>query len=60
MCNDLQKICQTILDIEKKKKLKNSYIKTFERPKKIKESDNSLLKNYWNKTKYIWLNNREI
>ena len=27
---------------------------------KIKESDDSLIRNYWNKTKYIWLNNREI
>ena len=26
----------------------------------IKESYDSLLRNYWNKTKYIWLNNREI
>ena len=58
-CNGLQKICQTVSDIAKKQ-LKNSDIKTSERQKKIKESDNSLLRNYWNKTKYIWLNNRKI
>ena len=39
-------VCQTILDIAKKKKLKNSDIKTFERPKNIKELDGSLLRNY--------------
>ena len=43
-----------------KKKFKNSDIKTSERPKNIKESDDSLLGNYWNKTKYTWLNNKEI
>ena len=37
-----------------------SNIKISEIPKNIKESDDSLLRNYWNKTKYIWLNNREI
>ena len=56
MCNGLQKI---YLDTEKKK-LKNLNIKTSEKSKNIKESDDSLLRNYWNKTKYIWLNNREI
>ena len=45
---------------KKKKKLKNLDIKIFKRPKNIKELDDSLLRNYWNKTKYIWLNNREI
>ena len=35
-------------------------IKTFERPKNNNESNDSQLRNYWNKTKYIWLNNREI
>ena len=37
-----------------------SDVKTFERPKNIEESYDSQLRNYWNKTKYIWLNNREI
>ena len=45
---------------KKKKKLKNSNIKISKRPNYIKELDDSLLRNYWNKTKYIWLNNREI
>ena len=45
---------------KKKKKLKNSNIKTSERLKNIKESDDWLLRNYQNITKYIWLNNREI
>ena len=45
MCNDLQKICQIISDIAKKK-LKNSDIKTSERLKNIKESNDSLLRNY--------------
>ena len=45
MCNSLQKICQTISN-NAKKQLKNSNIKTSERPKNIKESDDSLLKNY--------------
>ena len=58
-CNYLQKKLSNSLRYCKKK-LKNSYIKTFERPKDIKKSDDSLLRNYWNKTKYIWLNNREI
>ena len=58
-CDGLQKICQTVSKYCKKK-LKNSDIKTSERQKKIKESDDLLLRNYWNKTKYIWLNNREI
>ena len=44
----------------KKKKLKNYDIKTSERLKNIKESDDWLLRNYQNITKYIWLNNREI
>ena len=42
-------VCQTVSDI-----------KTFERPKNIKELDDSLLINYWNKTKYVRLNNGEI
>ena len=42
----------------KKKKLKNYDIKTSERLKNIKESDDWLLRNYQNITKYIWLNNR--
>ena len=50
MCNGLQKI---YLDTEKKK-LKNLNIKTSEKPKNIKESDDSLFRNYWNKTKYIY------
>ena len=45
---------------KKKKKNSNSDIKISERPKNIKELDDSLLRNYWNKTKYMWLNNREI
>ena len=56
--NGLQKICQVVS--KKKKNLKNSDIKTSERPKYIKKLDDSLLRNYWNKTKYIWLNNGEI
>ena len=59
-CNGLQKICRTISNSTQKKKFKNSDIKTSKRLKNIKESDDSLLRNYWNKTKYIWLNNREI
>ena len=62
-CNGLQKICQIVSNTakkKKKKKLKKLDIKTSEGPKNIKELDNSLLRNYWNKTKYIWLNNREI
>ena len=35
-----------ILQKKKKKKLKNSDIKIFERPKNIKKSDDSLLRNY--------------
>ena len=31
----------------------NSNVKTFEKPKNIKESDDLLFRNYWNKTKYI-------
>ena len=47
MCNGLQKICQTISNTDKKKKkLKNSDIKNFEIPKNIKESNDSLLRNY--------------
>ena len=41
------------IQILQKKLLKNSDIKTSERPKNIKESDDWLLRNYWNKTKYI-------
>ena len=37
-----------------------SDIKNSKRPKNIKELDDSLFRNYWNKTKYIWLNNRGI
>ena len=54
--NGLQKIYQTVSNkakIKNKKYHKNSDIKTSERPKYIKESDDSLLRNYWNKTKYI-------
>ena len=45
MCNILQK---NLLDSFRysKKKLKNSDIKISERPKNIKKSDNSLLRNY--------------
>ena len=57
--NGLQKNCQAVSDTAKKK-LKNSDIKTFERPKYIKKSDDLLLRNYWNKIKCMWLNNREI
>ena len=46
MCNDLQKNCQTISDTTKKKKTQNSNTKTSKRPKNIKKSDNSLLRNY--------------
>ena len=48
MGNGLQKICHTISNTakKKKKKLKNSDIKTFEIPKNIKESNDSLLRNY--------------
>ena len=63
-CNNLQKICQTVSNTakKKKKKLKNSNIKASKRPKNIKESDDSLFRNYWNIYIYIyiWLNNREI
>ena len=63
-CNDLQKICLSdcfrYCKKKKKKRLKNPDIKTFERPKNIKELVDSLLRNYWNKTKYVWLNNGEI
>ena len=54
--NVLQKICQAVSNkakIKNKKYYKNSDIKTSERTKYIKESDDSLLRNYWNKTKYI-------
>ena len=46
--------------ILQKKLVKNSNIKTSKKPKNIKELNDSLLRNYWNKTKYIWLNNRKI
>ena len=39
-------ICVTIQILQKKKKLKNSDIKTSERPKNIKEPYDSLLRNY--------------
>ena len=58
-CNGLQK-SNNVRYYQKKKNLKNLDIKTSERPKNIKELDDSLLRNYQNKTKYIWLNNREI
>ena len=45
-------VCQTISNIAKKK-LKNLDIKIFEIPKNIKELDDSLLRNYWNNTKYV-------
>ena len=54
--NGLQKICHAVSNkakIKNKKYHKNSDIKTSEGPKYIKESDYSLLRNYWNKTKYI-------
>ena len=57
MCNGLKKNCQIISDTEKKK---IQILKLPKDPKNIKESDNSLLRNYWIETKYIWLNNREI
>ena len=41
----LTKNCQIVSNIAKKK-LKNSDIKTSERPKNIKELDDSLLRNY--------------
>ena len=34
-------------------------IKNSEKPKNIKKPNNSWLRNYWNKTKYIWLNNNK-
>ena len=37
-----------------------SDIKNSEKPKNIKKSDDSWLRSYWNKTKYVWLSNREI
>ena len=37
-CNSLQKICLTISNSVKKKKLKNLDIKTFEKPKNIKKN----------------------
>ena len=47
--------------LERAMAYKNLDIKTSEEiPKDIKESDDSLLRNYWNKTKYTWLNNRKI
>ena len=61
-CNGLQKNSQTVSDTAKNKK-KNSKIqilKLLKDKKNIKKSDDLLLRNYWNKTKYIWLNNREI
>ena len=44
----LIKNCQTVFQIpqKKKKKTQNLDIKISERPKNIKESDDSLLKNY--------------
>ena len=53
ICNDLQKIWQMFSDIVKKKKKKNSDIKTSKMPNNIKESKDLLSRNYWNKTKYI-------
>ena len=38
----------------------NSNVKTFEGLKNIKELYDLLLINFWNKTKFIWLHNREI
>ena len=46
--------------IRKKKNNNNNDIKTLKDKNIIKESNDSLLRNYWNKTKYIWLNIREI
>ena len=34
---------------------KNSNVKMLKKPKKIKESEYSEPKNYWNKTKYIYV-----
>ena len=61
-CLNVQWLTKKLSDNFKyyKKLLKNLDIKTSERPKTIKESDDSLLRNYWNKTKYIWLKNRKI
>ena len=60
-CNGLQKFCLSEnFKYCNKKKLKNLDIKIFEIPKNIKELDDSLLRNYWNNTKYVWLNNGEI
>ena len=53
----LTKIFHTVLDIAKK--LKISDIKTSKKPKNIKELEDSLPRNYWNKTEYIWLHNKE-
>ena len=58
MCNGLQKNYLNTAK-KKKKKLKNLDL-TSKKQKNIKESDDSLFRNYWNKAKYIWLNNREI
>ena len=60
----MQWLTKNLLDsfkyCKKKKKNSNSDIKISEKPKNIKESNDSQLRNYWNRTKYIWLNNREI
>ena len=47
----LQKICQTFSNIAKQN-WKFKY-KNFQNAKNIKESKDSLSRNYWNKTKYI-------
>ena len=54
MCNDLQKIWQIFSDIVKKKKKKLD-IKTSKMPNNIKESKDLLSRNYWNKTKNIYV-----
>ena len=57
-------VCDYTTEKYKKKmcyhKKNNSDVKTFERSKNIKESYDLLSINFWNKTKCIWLHNREI
>ena len=61
-CLNVQWLINKFLDNFRyyKKKFKILGIKTSEIPKNIKKLDDSLFRNYWNKIKYTWLNNREI
>ena len=46
--------------ILQKNNLKIQILKLLKSQKNIKELNDSLFKNYWNKTKYTWLKNKEI